>query len=104
MIVRIADDATAEVLEAARWYDAERPGLGDEFVAAVMAAGSQIATNPRAWPVWPGVGTQSPPVRRYVMRRFPFAVAFQVFDEYIEVMAVAHMRRQPGYWRGRTGK
>ena len=104
MILKIGDAAAAEVLEAARWYDADRPGLGDDFVAAVMAAGSQIIANPQAWPAWPGVGTQSPPVRRYVLRRFPYAVGYQVFDEHIEVMAVAHTRRRPGYWRGRTGR
>lgn len=104
MILRIGDAAAAEALEAARWYEAQRPGLGDEFIAAVLAGGDQIATNPAAWPVWRPVARQSAPVRRYVLTRFPFALMYQVLEDAIEIVAVAHARRRPGYWRGRTGR
>lgn len=104
MILRIGDAAAAEALDAARWYEAHRPGLGDEFIAAVMAAGAQIAANPTAWPVWQPRAGRPIPIRRYVIQRFPFALLYQVLEDAIEIVAIAHSRRRPGYWRGRTGR
>jgi hypothetical protein len=46
------------------------------------------------WPTKSGV-------RRYVMCRFPFLVVYRVVGSEIEVIAVAHARRRPGYWRSR---
>ena len=95
MRVQLADGARADVLAAARWYDEQRPGLGDEFVDAVLAAGVVIEANPLAWPTWPAI-QRDPPVRRHPMRRFP--VYFQVLPELIEVIAIGHGRRRPGHW------
>jgi plasmid stabilization system protein ParE len=39
--------------------------------------------------------------RRYLLRRFPYAVIYRAQAERVLVVAVAHMRRRPGYWRGR---
>jgi plasmid stabilization system protein ParE len=99
MILTLSDAAAAEALDAARWYEGQRPGLGDEFVTALVEASAQIARNPRAWPVWPGLATSSPPVQRYLIQHFPYALAYQVFDGHIDVIAVAHTSRRPGYWR-----
>src|SRR5882762_4975331 len=52
-----------------------------------------IAEAPRRWPA--GVhGT-----RRFLLHRFPFAVAYRELRSIIQVLAVAHARRRPGYWR-----
>ena len=39
--------------------------------------------------------------RRFVMRRFPFTVIYRDREKLIEVVAVAHGRRKPGYWKKR---
>jgi hypothetical protein len=39
--------------------------------------------------------------RRLVLRRFPFAIVYRLAGEFVLVLAIAHMRRRPGYWRGR---
>jgi hypothetical protein len=41
------------------------------------------------------------PVRKYVLQRFPFAVAYLVLDDTLVVLAVAHGKRRPGYWLAR---
>jgi len=33
-----------------------------------------------------------------VLRRFPFGVVYRVLAGEIQVVAVAHHRRKPGYW------
>jgi len=39
--------------------------------------------------------------RRLVMKHFPYAVIYTVVAQEIQVLAVAHQSRRPGYWRKR---
>lgn len=55
------------------------------------------AKAPGRWPSKSGV-------RRYVMRRFPFLVVYRVLDEKVQVIAVAHGRRRPEYWKPRESR
>jgi len=55
---------------------------------------ARIVEAPLRWPVRSGT-------RRYVMRRFPFVVVYRVVGSTVEVVAVAHGRRKPGYWKSR---
>jgi hypothetical protein len=40
-------------------------------------------------------------VRRLLVDRFPYALVFVESETEIRVLAVAHTRRRPGYWRSR---
>ena len=42
--------------------------------------------------------------RRILLKRFPFQVVFRVQGKRIQVVAVAHGRRRPGYWSGRLAR
>jgi toxin ParE1/3/4 len=55
----------------------------------------RIEEAPRRWPVYLG-GT-----RRYLLRRFPFFVVFRDAGDSVQIVALAHARRRPGYWLGR---
>lgn len=39
--------------------------------------------------------------RRMPLRRFPYSIVYLLLPEEIRVIAIAHQRRKPGYWRGR---
>ena len=39
--------------------------------------------------------------RRLVMRHFPYAIIYTVAADEIQVLALAHHSRRPGYWRKR---
>ena len=95
--VRIAPEAEAELGAAALWYESKCAGLGADFLAAIDAALERIAENPLAAPMWQA----GLPYRRHLVWRFPFLVFFTVSDEAVEVLAVAHAKRRPGYWRNR---
>ncbi len=41
--------------------------------------------------------------RRIVLRRFPFVIVFRKVVAGVEIIAIAHGRRRPGYWRERLG-
>jgi plasmid stabilization system protein ParE len=39
--------------------------------------------------------------RRILLHRFPFFIVYRFRQARIEIVAVAHARRRPGYWRER---
>lgn len=67
--------------------------MADEVDRALDA----IAERPATWPLWPGIGERVG-VRRFLLARFPFAVGCLVEGEDVVVLAVAHLRRRPGYF------
>ena len=94
-------EASAELEDAAVWYNGRRPGLGVEFVRAVDAALEQIARWPEIGRVVPGV-PDDVPARRFPVERFPYHIAYLEWDGVIRLLAFAHDRRQPGYWFSRV--
>ena len=88
--VRISEEADAEVAEAARWYETHRTGLGIEFLDA---------ESPRVGTPVPGVSDQT--IRRRPVRRFPYHVVYMELSDRLQMLAIAHDRRRPGYWVGR---
>ena len=93
--LRFRPEAVDEFVEAADWYDEQRPGLGDEFVESVQ---SKLATIVE-WPEgFPKVHNE---FRRALVSRFPYAICYQLFDAYILVVAVFHVRRDPDVWKQR---
>lgn len=89
----VRPEARLEVLEAANWYADRSAGLGGEFVRVVDAALAQIERSPLRLPV------VDPPVRRAVLRRFPYTVMFTADDDEIVVLSVFHVRRDPRDWK-----
>jgi toxin ParE1/3/4 len=89
-------EAKAEFEAAAAYYEAQRTGLGDDFVAEVEQAVQRIAQAPRSFPTY---GTSG--LRKCVLRRFSYNILFLELNDHIWIAAVAHQRRQPGYWAHR---
>jgi len=86
--VRVRPEAELDLLFAAGWYDAQRPGLGAEFIGEMTALVKSLAINAQLYvEVFDGV-------RRVIGRRFPYAVAYQILDGEVVVLSVLHVRRQ----------
>jgi toxin ParE1/3/4 len=94
------DEAVEELESAAQWYEAQKEGLGIEFVHAVREALFRISERPHTWPARPRVPAHLN-ARQFVLRRFPYAVVYLELDNEIRVVAIAHTSREPGFWRGR---
>ena len=88
--------AKAELAEAVGYYEQRKPGLGQDFLAVVERAVLQIQRNPQL-----GAPYKSTKFRHYVVRRFPYVVFYVDLDEAMWVIAVAHAKRRPDYWRRR---
>jgi len=94
--LRNLKEAGEEFGAAVRWYEEQRPGLGAEFFDAVVQATSLIQTHPEAGPL-----SRDRRTRRVLVQRFPYQVVYRVSDDEIVVVAIAHPKRRPGYWRKR---
>jgi plasmid stabilization system protein ParE len=88
--------ALAELHDAAAFYTASaNVELGSAFLAEFERATTDIFANPKLGAVF----RQNK--RRYVLRRFPYSIFYQVAVDEIRVIAVAHQRRRPAYWARR---
>ena len=96
--LRVSEPASDEFRAAVRWYEGRRRGLGGEFFDAVVATLSLIETRPE-------IGSspfRDPETRRMLVSRFPYQVVYRLVPDEIIVVAIAHLRRRPGYWKHRT--
>jgi toxin ParE1/3/4 len=94
--VRFHPDALEEAVAAVRWYAAHSARAGERFLNELSRAIRQISHSPRQFPEY-RAGT-----RRILLRRFPFFVVFRENTTAIDVIAVGHARRRPGYWIDRA--
>ena len=93
-------DARAELRAGAGWYD--DPAVGQELLDATLQARRSIASMPDAWPAirtW----HRSPTLRAKSVRGSPYQVIYVVANHEIVIVAYAHEKRLPGYWRRRIG-
>jgi len=98
--LRTEPEASAELAEAAAWYEGKREGLGREFLEAVDAALEFVRSFPDAGSPVPLVA-KNLSARKVPVRRFPFHVVYLEMSDGIRVLAFAHDRRLPGYWMSR---
>ncbi len=93
--VEFHPDAVAEARVAFEWYQVRNERAAGLFLAELDLAIARIAETPERWPLYLR-GT-----RRFLLRRFPFGVVYRQVAETIQIVAVAHGRRKPGYWKER---
>jgi hypothetical protein len=91
------EPAQFELEEEVKYFNEQQVGLGYEFAKEVADTISRILKYPEAW------SKLSKRTRRCRTRRFPYGVIYQIRADKILVVAVAHLRREPFYWRDRIG-
>ena len=95
--VRSSEPASDELAEAVRWYETCRAGLGGEFFDAVVATLALIETSPEIGQTTSIDGQ----TRRTLVARFPYQVVYRLRPTEIVIVAIAHLKRRPGYWKNR---
>ncbi len=96
MILVLRREAEADVLEAFRWYESKRAGLGHVFVDEVDVALERVAEAPLSFPLAHGE------LRRLVMKRFPYVIYFRQNEDAVQVLGVMHGRRDRRALRRRS--
>ncbi len=89
----IEPEAETDVAAAFDWYEAQRCGLGSEFLAELAFTFESIRRNTDQYPIVSGR------TQRALVRRFPFGVFFIVEPDSIAVTACFHCRRDPRRWQ-----
>jgi plasmid stabilization system protein ParE len=87
--------ALEEWKSAVVWYLERNETAAVNFVAEVDQAIDLIASSPQRWPK----GLRG--TRKFVLRRFPFAIVYREREADVQVLAIAHGHRRPGYWKDR---
>lgn len=98
--VDVRAQAASEARHAELWYESREPGLGDRFTTALGRAFDRLRENPDVGLVCLRRRSGAD-VRRILLHRFPFAVFYTVIGHNVEVVAIAHAKRRPGYWKKR---
>ena len=83
--------AELDVVEAAKYYDANRPGLGAEFLDSVDTAIESIRQSPQQWVKFRGE------TRRRSVGRFPYAIEYQIIHNEVWILVVKHHSRAPDF-------
>ena len=96
--VRNIRAAREEFAAAVRWYEEQRTGLGAEFFDAVVETTDRIDAQPEI--STPASADQQ--TRRVLVQRFPYQVINRLLPNEIVIIAIAHLKRRPGYWKART--
>jgi plasmid stabilization system protein ParE len=91
-----ARPAAEELAAAVAWYEKRRAGLGGEFYGAIVRTMNRIAEMPEA-----GSPFRDLKARRMLVAGFPYQVVYRIDSDDIHVIAFAHLKRRPGFWRHR---
>ncbi|MFY9558999.1 MAG: type II toxin-antitoxin system RelE/ParE family toxin [Terriglobales bacterium] len=94
--LELHEEAGAEYDAAFDWYLERSLDAALKFDAEFDRALAEIAQAPHRWASGPYQ------TRRYLLRKFPFILIYRERTGVdIQILAVAHTSRKPGYWRGR---
>jgi plasmid stabilization system protein ParE len=95
--IRAAGPASEELEDAVGWYEERRRGLGREFFDSVGDALRHIDAHPEAGAMAFGDSD----LRRLLIPRFPYQVVYRLGPNEILIIAFAHLKRRPGFWKHR---
>ena len=88
-------EAEQDITEAYYWYQERELGLGEEFLRCIDASIQFIERNPEIYVF------AHEQYRRALVRRFPYAIFYESFEETITVYAVFHCSQNSKKWRSR---
>ncbi|MCK4766415.1 MAG: type II toxin-antitoxin system RelE/ParE family toxin [Candidatus Aminicenantes bacterium] len=88
-------EALREYEETALYYGEVSAALAEAFIKSMEKGIEQILDFPGAWQL------VEEDVRRHLLHRFPFGIYYTIEEDYIMIVAVTHMSRNPGYWKNR---
>jgi len=93
--LEIHPSALAELKSALSWYLERNESAAVKFAAEIDRAMELLIAAPQRWPA----GEHGS--RKFVLRRFPFAIVDREKQAVIQVLVIAHGHRRPGYWKDR---
>lgn len=97
MKISLNVQAELELVEGAAYYVREvNAEIANAFVSEFHRSARLLSEFPKLGATWRGR------IRRLPLRRFPYSIVYYLRESEVRVLAVAHQRRRPGFWNGRT--
>src|SRR5271157_1909492 len=87
--LRFHPEVEDDVLRGYTWYETRSPGLGEEFLRTFYRFAEEIPRNPLRYPKVYGA------FRRRIMKKFPYAIYFQIKNNLVIVIGLFHCARDP---------
>ncbi len=84
--------ATSDYDDAFDWYFSRSESAAEGFEEAVERAIAEIVQAPGRWPLCDNRH------RQHLLSRYPYSLVYRLIDDIVLIVAVAHTRRQFGYW------
>ncbi len=94
--LRFHAEARAEAKAAFDYYWEESRSAALNFNLGWRSAYSKLRKFPRLYAQY------LHGARRILLNRYPYFVVFRELSHEIQIIAVAHARRRPGYWKKRV--
>ncbi|HVQ39426.1 MAG TPA: type II toxin-antitoxin system RelE/ParE family toxin [Pyrinomonadaceae bacterium] len=88
-------EALEEYRAAAHGYEKRGKALALRFVSAVEEAIWKIAEAPERWRI------VEEDVHRGLTHVFPYGILYTIESDFVLIVAVMHLSREPGYWKHR---
>lgn len=96
-------EARREYLDALTWYAGLNAEVGERFYDETNDSRNLIREWPGSAPPYRHI-ERTPPIRSKRVSGFPYRIVYLVQDAELVVIAYAHERRRPGYWRSRLNE
>ena len=91
----LSDEAEVDFDKSYEFYYEDSPKVADIFFKRINLGFENIKQNPKSFPV------AHKDVRKYVIKKFPFVIYYQIVDTVIQVIAIFHTSRNPEIWNER---
>ena len=88
-------DAADEIRAATEWYLARSVDAADGFLTEFDETLNRVLSQPLMWPPYL-FGT-----RCLQLHRYPYLLVYRTGEQELDILAVAHTSRRPGYWKDR---
>lgn len=89
--------AELELVEGTAYYAREANAeIANAFILEFDRSAKLLGEFPKLGSTWRGR------IRRLPLRRFPYSIVYYLRDSEVRILAIAHQRRKPGFWRGRS--
>jgi plasmid stabilization system protein ParE len=103
MKLLVLDQAKLEINEHVAWYRDRDPDAAERLSYLFEEAVLEIVKKPTRFSLME-MRRNPGNIRRVILKNFPIYIPYQILDDEVYILAVAHASRRPGYWRKRIRK
>ena len=94
--VEVSDEAEIDFDKSYEYYYKDNPNVADIFFQSINLSLENVKQYPFSFP------EIHKNVRKYVVKKFPFVIYYQVTESVIRIIAIFHTSRNPEIWNDRV--